>query len=159
MNAARSHVFDTAMLAALPALRRYAQSLCPSIAEDLVQEACAKALANHEKIGSTVADLRAWMCVAARNLCNSVRLTQRRYIPDPDGLYAAHHVVEPHQERYLAFERYRAALAGLSPVQRRSAELVHLLGYSEQEAADEMGVAIGTVKSRLSRASAELRIS
>ncbi|MBO0900019.1 SigE family RNA polymerase sigma factor [Cellulomonas sp. zg-ZUI222] len=49
------------------------------------------------------------------------------------------------------------ALAGLTPRQRRVVVLRHLVGLSEQEVADDLGISVGTVKSTSSRALASLR--
>jgi RNA polymerase sigma factor (sigma-70 family) len=51
----------------------------------------------------------------------------------------------------------RAVLAGLAPEQRAVLVLRHLDGVGEAEMADVLGVAPGTVKSRLSRARAAFR--
>ncbi len=50
-----------------------------------------------------------------------------------------------------------ASLAQLPGVERSVVVLVVLEGYSEREAADALGIPVGTVKSRLSRAKARLR--
>lgn len=50
------------------------------------------------------------------------------------------------------------ALQTLSTRQRRVVVLRHLVGLSEQEVADDLGVSVGTVKSTASRGLAQLRV-
>ncbi|MCL1869378.1 MAG: SigE family RNA polymerase sigma factor [Promicromonosporaceae bacterium] len=49
------------------------------------------------------------------------------------------------------------ALATLTPRQRRIVVLRHLVGLSETEVADDLGVSLGTIKSTASRGLAQLR--
>jgi len=49
------------------------------------------------------------------------------------------------------------ALATLTARQRRIVVLRHLVGLSEKEVADDLGVSVGTVKSTASRGLAQLR--
>ncbi|WP_396126358.1 SigE family RNA polymerase sigma factor [Cellulomonas sp. NS3] len=51
------------------------------------------------------------------------------------------------------------ALQTLSTRQRRVVVLRHLVGLSEQEVADDLGVSVGTVKSTASRGLAQLRVA
>ncbi len=67
---------------------------------------------------------------------------------------------EPEIDRWIAAEstmaEIRASLAGLSADQRDAIELVWWSGLSTAEAAEALGVPVGTVKSRLARARAVL---
>ncbi|MDA2813432.1 sigma-70 family RNA polymerase sigma factor [Nocardiopsis sp. RSe5-2] len=47
-------------------------------------------------------------------------------------------------------------LAGISPERRRAFVLTRIHGYSYAEAADELGVPVGTVRSRVARARSDL---
>lgn len=49
------------------------------------------------------------------------------------------------------------ALATLTARQRRVVVLRHLVGLTEREVADDLGVSVGTVKSTASRGLAQLR--
>ncbi len=75
-----------------------------------------------------------------------------------DGLLGAA-PPDPHTEAERAELRQavRAALQALPPERRAAVVLRYYLGYSEAEMAHDLGSAPGTIKSRLSRARAQLR--
>ncbi|MET9462782.1 SigE family RNA polymerase sigma factor [Streptomyces canus] len=115
-------------------------------AEDLVQEAFARAWQNWEKV-SGYADPEAWVRSVACRIRVSVwrkavnRLTAHRRHGAPDKVPA----VSPD---YVAIV---AALRRIPYEQRRAIVLHHLVGLSVEETARETEVAPGTVKARLSR--------
>src|SRR5579872_7235573 len=102
-----------------------------------------------------------WLLRIAANQCyDELRRRQRRptsslpeepFVPDPEP--------GPDQAA-LGAESLRAieaALAQLAPEQRLCVVLIDVQGLDYDEAAQAMGVNLGTVKSRLSRARAQLR--
>lgn len=74
------------------------------------------------------------------------------------AITASRGVVDPADEAVTGEQRRRvlAALATLSPEQRAAVVLVDMEGYSVAEAAEVLDCAVGTVKSRCSRARAKL---
>ncbi|MGW6917147.1 ECF RNA polymerase sigma factor SigK [Kitasatospora sp. NPDC054939] len=62
---------------------------------------------------------------------------------------AAFDAVTEQVERALDGERVRAALAGLSAVQRECLVLAYYGGYTQQQIAGSLGVPLGTVKTRM----------
>lgn len=107
--------------------------------------------------GSVVAVLFAM----ARQECLTVQRSRRRREMLQDRLQqnvAA--PLEPEIDRWIEAEstmaEIRASLAGLSADQRDAIELVWWSGLSASEAAEALGVPVGTVKSRLARARAVL---
>ena len=145
--------FERDLLAALPDLRGFAESLCPSIGEDLTQETVCLALA-HRRQFKPGTSLRGWLFTIAKNRFKTFKIRERRMVADPDGLHAAHRYDTPEQELNLLFAEHAAAFGGMSAQAREAAILVDLDGHSYQEAAKIMGVPIGTVRSRLFRARA-----
>jgi RNA polymerase sigma-70 factor (ECF subfamily) len=117
--------------------------------------------------------LRAWLLRIAVNACyDHLRRRQRRPADsldalgatDPDHeISAAERLADPGQtpeQRSLSVETadaIQAAIDRLSPDQRLTVTLCDVQGLSYDEVAEAMNVELGTVKSRLSRARAQLR--
>lgn len=137
----------------LPSLRAFAVSLTRNMAaaDDLVQDTIVKAWGNIDKYQSGT-NMRAWLFTILRNTFYSERRKSRREVPDPDGVYAMRLSVKPDHDGRLAFADFRRAFDQLSPEHREVLILVGGSGFSTEEAAEMMGVATGTVKSRTNRA-------
>lgn len=144
------------LLKALPRLRAYANSLCRSTerADDLVQETLVKALSN---IGSFEpgSNLIGWLYAILRNGFYSEYRKRRREVEDSDGQYAARARVGPAQEDHIYLLDVRDALNRLTPEHREALMLI-VSGLSYDEAAAICGCAVGTMKSRVSRARGRL---
>jgi RNA polymerase sigma-70 factor (ECF subfamily) len=141
----------------LPSLRAFAISLTrnATTADDLVQDTVIKAWTNFDKFeGGT--NLRAWLFRILRNtFYNSLRKA-RREVRDSDGIHAGRLFVNPEHDGKLAFAEFLQAFDQLSAEHREVLILIGASGFSQTEAAEMMGVAIGTVKSRTNRARARL---
>lgn len=138
-------------------LRAFAISLCRDVteADDLVQEAILKAWANMDKF-TVGTDMRAWLFTILRNTFYSARRKTKREVADPEGIHAASLAERPAHDGRLAFADFQRAFDALSPEHREVLILVGANGYSYEEAAAMMGVALGTAKSRANRARAKL---
>lgn len=143
----------------VPALRRYARALTRNAdrADDLVQDCLERAIRKRGLFRPT-GPLQAWLFRMLVNLWrNSLRSERRR------GEHVAYDalVVEPSipapQHGRLALGEMNRALDRLPDDQRETLLLVVLEGVSYEEAAAILGIPIGTVMSRLSRARAALR--
>jgi len=141
------------MLAAVPRLRAFAISLSGNVdrADDLVQEALLRALANLSSFESGT-NMSAWLFTILRNLFRSEYRKRRREVEDADGLYAEQLTSLPEQTSRLEINEFRQALKLLPPEQRESLILVGASGFSYDEAAQICGCAVGTIKSRVNRA-------
>ncbi len=137
----------------LPSLRAFAVSLTRNMAaaDDLVQDTIVKAWGNIDKYQAGT-NMRAWLFTILRNTFYSERRKARREVPDPDGIYAMRLSVKPDHDGRLAFADFRRAFDQLSPEHREVLILVGGSGFSTEEAAEMMGVATGTIKSRTNRA-------
>jgi len=137
----------------LPSLRAFAMSLTRnrSSADDLVQDTIVKAWTNIEKFAIGT-NLQAWLFTILRNTYYSSLRKGRREVADPDGIHAQALFVKPDHDARLAFSDFQRAFDKLSPEHREVLTLVGASGFSCEEAAETMGVAVGTVKSRASRA-------
>jgi RNA polymerase sigma-70 factor (ECF subfamily) len=141
----------------LPALRAFAISLSRNVAEadDLVQDTIVKAWSNFDKF-TVGTDLRAWLFTILRNTFFSSKRKRKREVADPEGTHAASLFDKPEHDGRLAFSDFRRAFDKLSPEHREVLILVGANGYSCEEAASMIGVAVGTVKSRTNRARGRL---
>ena len=138
---------------AIPKLRAFAISLARDVsrADDLVQDTILKAWSNIEKFDPAT-NLDAWLFTILRNTFYSSLRKTRREVQDSDGFHAASLSVKPAHDGRLALQEFQKAFDALSPEHREVLILVGAAGFSCEEAAGMMGVAIGTVKSRASRA-------
>lgn len=149
------------LVALLPRLKRFAYSLSGSLdeAEDLVQAACEKALMRLDQfeIGTR---LDSWMFRIVQNTwIDRMRYTQRRgVVNDPEAVERVAFDARIHEqmEARSALGIVRAQFARLPEGQKFVLSLVTIDGYSYEEAAQILGIPIGTVMSRLSRARRKL---
>lgn len=145
------------MLAAVPSLRAFAISLCGNVdrADDLVQEALLRALANLNSFEPGT-NMSAWLFTILRNLFRSEYRKRRREVEDVDGSYAEQLTFSPEQSTRLEINEFREALKALPAEQREALILVGASGFSYEEAAKICGCAVGTIKSRVNRARGRL---
>jgi len=143
----------------IPRLRRYARALTrnPDRADDLVQDTLVRALAK-QHLWQPGTNLRAWLFTLMHNQnVNSVRRSLREGTAiDVEQISSALvATTDPTASRkLLELER---ALGQLPVEQREAILLVGLEGLAYEEAATILGIPIGTVRSRLSRARDSLR--
>jgi RNA polymerase sigma-70 factor (ECF subfamily) len=140
-----------------PALRAFALSLCrsPDQADDLVQDTMERAWAHFDSF-TPGTQLRSWLFTILRNGFYSDLRKRRREVADPEGAFVARLAVGPDHDSALAMREFLRAFAGLSAEHREILTLVGVLGLSYEEAAEVTSLALGTVKSRVSRARAIL---
>lgn len=150
--------FGTQVVQHLPRLRRYARALTGerAAADDLVQDTLERAWAKLA-LWRPGSDLRAWLFTVMHNVyVNQVRSRASRP-PLAREDEAAHLPDRAQQADMLEVRDLDAALAGLPQEQREVLLLVALEQLSYGEAAKVLGIPIGTVMSRLSRARERLR--
>lgn len=157
----RTRQFETRLEEARPRLWRLAHSWCHNraTADDLVQDACARALDRHAQLRTPEA-LHGWLCSILAN-CWHDHLRGRKDLTDIDELDEGDLAggSSPENE-YLQNEivrRVRQAVARLPAGQREVVTLVDLEEFSYAEVAAILEIPIGTVMSRLSRARVALR--
>ncbi|WP_375479239.1 sigma-70 family RNA polymerase sigma factor [uncultured Jatrophihabitans sp.] len=117
-------------------------------ADDLTQDTYARAFSSlHRFLGRSSA--RTWLLAIARRVCaDAVRAAQRErrrpaqraeQVADPSGSVAM-----------------RALVSALEPERREAFVLTQVLGLSYAEAADVCSCPVGTIRSRVARARADL---
>jgi RNA polymerase sigma-70 factor (ECF subfamily) len=141
----------------LPALRAFAISLTGNVAlaDDMVQDTIVKAWSHIDSFAPG-SNMRAWLFTILRNTFYSHQRKRKRELPDPEGIHAASLFEAPVHDSKLAMTDFRAAFAQLSDEHREVLLLIGASGFTTQEAAQMIGIAEGTVKSRASRARARL---
>ncbi len=150
--------FKRELLAALPNLRAFAVSLVGrhDRADDLVQDTIMKAWAKQEsfEIGTNI---KAWLIKILLNSFYSQMRKNGREVQDSDGIMTERLSVHPAQHGALDLQDFRMALNRLPPDQREAIILVGASGFSYEEAAEICNCAVGTIKSRVSRARQRLQ--
>jgi RNA polymerase sigma-70 factor (ECF subfamily) len=127
----------------------------PDVADDLVQETLLRAIAaRHQFMAGT--NLRAWLFVILRNVWNAELRRAARSPVLSAGEYPEP-TVSGGQEERQAMRDVAARFTRLPAGQREALWLVVVEGMDYAEAAAVMGVPVGTVRSRLSRARDALR--
>lgn len=150
--------FRDGLLAAVPTLRAFAVSLAKNTdrADDLVQETLVKAWDKQDSFQPGT-NLKAWLFTILRNEFYSQMRKRRREVEDSDGSITARLSVHPSQDGSSDLADFRKALALLPEDQREAIILIGASGFSYEEAAEICGCAVGTIKSRVSRARARLQ--
>ncbi|MHA6690636.1 sigma-70 family RNA polymerase sigma factor [Devosia sp. A449] len=145
--------------ACVPALRRYARALTRNadLADDLVQDCLERAI-SRRGLFRPAGPVRAWLFTILLNLYrNMLRTSQRRgetvhldSVPEP--------ATPATQPGHIALAEMARAIETLPLEQKEALLLVALEGLAYQEAADIVGIPLGTLMSRLGRARAALRL-
>jgi len=141
---------------------RYGLQVCRTTedAEDAVQETIWAATRAIRTFRGTAASIASWMFTIVRRECLRLLKRQRRTAPlagAEDELLAE--VVDPADTVVLArrVERLASALSDLDPLHREVVLLRDIRELSAPEAADQLGISIDALKSRLHRARVNLR--
>jgi RNA polymerase sigma-70 factor (ECF subfamily) len=149
--------FRRELLTVLPHLRAFARGLSgrPDFADDLVQEAAIKAWTARDRYTAGT-NMRAWTFAILRNHYLSELRKSKRQTDLDEGAVERMLVMEADQEGPLHLGDMETALQKLAPERREAVLLVGASGFSYEEAADIAGCPIGTMKSRVARARADL---
>lgn len=144
--------FKQQLVGIIPALRVFARGLCSgrAIADDMVQDALMRAWAARQSYAAG-SNFRAWMFMILRNqYYTTLRKNSRMVAWDPE---AAERILisPPGQESRIDLIDVANALQHVSPEQREVLLLVGANAMSYEEAAEVVGCAVGTIKSRLAR--------
>jgi RNA polymerase sigma-70 factor, ECF subfamily len=151
--------FKAELTAAIPHLRAYGRSLTGDLdrADDLVQDTMLKAWGSRDRFAAGTS-MKAWTFVILRNVFLS-QMRRQKFHGDYDELTAERLLVTaPLQEEATHVADIQRALLELSADQREALILVGAGGMSYEEAAGICEVAVGTMKSRVSRARAALEV-
>jgi RNA polymerase sigma factor (sigma-70 family) len=169
--------FEDEILELLPDLLSLARSMADtaSDAEDLVAEAVSRAWERLDQLRSRKR-FRGWLFQILRNCCLARRREQGSRpatipLPEEDGQEPSFSLFDRLHQPFLMWwgsaeeefldgllkEDLQAAVRGLPEEYRTVVLLVDVHGLKYREAADTLGVPVGTVRSRLARARARLQ--
>jgi RNA polymerase sigma-70 factor (ECF subfamily) len=151
--------FKRELLETLPHLRAFARGLSgrPDFADDLVQEAAIKAWSARERF-TPGTSMRAWTFAILRNHYLSELRRNRRQVEYDQDAAERLLVMDADQEGRLHLSDMQAALQKLSSERREALLLIGASGFTYEEAAQICDCAVGTMKSRVARARAELGV-
>ena len=151
--------FSSALIAQLPALRRYAAALAGGVAagDDLVQDCLERALRQADTLRDP-GRLAAWLRSILYNLyVDELRRRRGRGIEEDISALADNSALSVPPRDRGEFADLTAAMSVLSAEHRHILLLVGIDGMSYRDIAEELGIPIGTVMSRLARARERLR--
>jgi RNA polymerase sigma-70 factor (ECF subfamily) len=140
-------------------VHRHGLRLAPTAADvdDLVALTFLEAWRKRSGVRVVDGSVLPWLLVTATNVARNQQRAARRHRALLARLPAAEHTADPAQRADYA--GVAARFDELSLADRQVLTLCVIEGYSEREAAEALGVAVGTVKSRLSRARGRLAAS
>ena len=151
--------FRRELVALIPHLRAFARTLAgnPAGADDLAQEALMKAWDARASYQMGT-NMKAWTFMILRNqFYSEKRRSWRQTQLDQDAAERTLVAVD-NPEAPVVLDELRQGLGMLPPEQREALILVGAGGFAYEEAADICGCAVGTVKSRVSRARRALQV-
>lgn len=153
LDAEEEKTFKKDLVGLIPHLRAFARTLCgdAAAADDLAQDAVMKAWDARSSFQMGT-NMKAWTFMILRNqFYSEKRRSWRQSQLDQEAaertLVATDDPASP-----IALDEMRLALGMLPSEQREALILVGAGGFAYEEAADICGCAVGTVKSRVSRA-------
>jgi len=131
-----------------------------SLAEDILQDAFVKIWNSFSSYSTEKGRLFTWMVNIARNLAID-KIRSKDFKNQTKNQELENNVTFIDEQKNTV---YKPELLGvkdlveqLKPEQKSILELVYFKGYTHVEAADELGVPLGTIKTRLRTAIAQLR--
>lgn len=144
-------------------LWRYALRLTGdrSRAEDVVQETLLRAWQHPEVTGDTERSPRAWLCTVARNMIIDERRSARfrNVVSSFDETTAPEQPTRDEVDTALDRMLIAEAMTQLSTEHRAVIERAYYRGWTTGQIAEDLGIAEGTVKSRLHYAVRALRLA
>ncbi len=151
--------FKRELVGLIPHLRAFARTLAgdPTSADDLAQDAMMKAWDARASFQMGT-NMKAWTFMILRNQFYSERRRAWRQVQLDQEAAERTLVATDNAEAPIALDEVRQGLSRLPPEQREALVLVGAGGFAYEEAAEICGCAVGTVKSRVSRARRALQV-
>jgi RNA polymerase sigma-70 factor, ECF subfamily len=130
------------------------------LAEDILQEAFLKIWNNFQAYDSSKGRLFTWMINLTRNL--TIDTLRSKGYKKQQKISRDENSVVNYQEKNTGIEKFdtlglRKQVALLKPEQKLIIDLAYFAGYTQDEISKELGIPLGTVKTRMRSAVMELR--
>ncbi len=153
LEPAEEKTFKHDLVVLIPHLRAFARTLCgeAAAADDLAQDAVMKAWDARSSFQMGT-NMKAWTFMILRNQFYSDKRRSWRSTQLDQEAAERTLVAVDDPESPVALDEMRLAMKMLPEEQREALILVGAGGFAYEEAADICGCAVGTVKSRVSRA-------
>lgn len=153
--------FHTELETLLPDLTRFARSLTRSEddAYDLVQDCVERALVKKDYYEEGT-NLKSWLFTMMRNLFISQKRREsvaRRYVKHVDN--SGDRVERASQMHHIFLKETMTAIDDLSSAERDAVVMLGIEESSHRDASNVTRLPVGTIKSRLSRGRANLRVA
>jgi RNA polymerase sigma-70 factor (ECF subfamily) len=130
------------------------------LAEDILQDAFVRIWNNFQQYDSNKGRLFTWMINLTRNLTidtlRSKGYKKQRKISKDENSVSNYHDKNAAADKFDAIG-LRKQVANLKPEQKTIIDLAYFNGYTQEEISKEMGIPLGTVKTRMRSAIMELR--
>lgn len=130
------------------------------LAEDILQEAFVKIWNNFAQYDNTKGRLFTWMINITRNL--TIDMLRSKGFKKQQKISQDENSVSGYSDRSMSPDRFdsiglKKQLQYLKPDQRIIIDLAYFNGYTQDEISKEIGIPLGTVKTRMRSAITELR--
>ncbi len=130
------------------------------LAEDILQDAFVKIWNNFGQYDNTKGRLFTWMINITRNL--TIDTLRSKGYKKQQKISQDENSVSTYQDRSYSADKFdtiglRKQLQNLKPDQKVIIDLAYFNGYTQDEISKEMGIPLGTVKTRMRTAIIELR--
>lgn len=132
----------------------------PQLAEDILQETFVKIWNNFAQYDSSKGRLFTWLMNLTRNLTidtlRSKGYKKQRKISNDEDSVSNYHDKNYNAEKFDTIGLHKQ-VANLKPEQKSIIDLAYFNGYTQEEISKELGIPLGTVKTRMRSAIIELR--
>jgi RNA polymerase sigma-70 factor (ECF subfamily) len=155
-----SYLYDNYAAALNGTIYRMVEDI--QLSEDILQEAFIKIWNNFKTYDSSKGRLFTWMVNITRNL--TIDTLRSRGYKKQQKISQDENSVSTYQDKNFNIDRFdsiglRKQLATLKPEQKDIIDLAYFNGFTQEEISKQMGIPLGTVKTRMRSAIMELRKS
>lgn len=153
-----SYLYDNYAAALNGTIYRMVEDI--QLSEDILQEAFLKIWNNFKSYDSSKGRLFTWMVNITRNL--TIDTLRSKGYKKQQKISQDENSVNTYQDNNFSADRFdtiglRKQLSVLKPEQKNIIDLAYFNGFTQEEISQQMGIPLGTVKTRMRAAIMELR--